>query len=62
MEEVWDNLATDGIVNKAQELGMGADLGPEITGYAETEFKDGEPNGPMIEYRDPELPVDLTEE
>ena len=41
---------------------MGADLGPEITGYAETEFKDGEPNGPMIEYRDPELPVDLTEE
>ena len=62
VKEVWDDLATDGIVSKAQELGMSADPGPEIPGYVETEFEDVQPNGPMVEYRDSELVEDLTEE
>ena len=36
VQEVWDNLATDGIVSKAQELGMSADLGPEILSYSQS--------------------------
>ena len=33
--EVWDNLSTDGVKSKAQELGMSADLGPEIEGFVD---------------------------
>ena len=40
MKEVWDNVATDGVMTKAQELGMSVDLLPEIPGHVDTEFKD----------------------
>ena len=55
MKEVWDNLATDGVVTKAQELGMSVDLPPEIPGYVDTKFKDVPLNVPIVEYRDPVL-------
>ena len=60
--EVWDNLATDGVVSKAQELGMSADLGPEIEGFVDEAFEDVQPTGEMVEYRDEELEADLVEE
>ena len=34
----------------------------KIPAYVETEFKDVQPNGPMVEYRDSERDEDLTEE
>ena len=40
MKEVWDNVSTDGVMTKAQELEMSVDLPPEIPGYVDTEFKD----------------------
>ena len=62
-KELWVKVATaDGIMSKAQELGIGADFGPKIKSYAEKEFKDVESNVPMVECRDQELPVDLNEE
>ena len=55
MKEVWDNVATDGVMTKAQELGMSVDLPPEIPGCVDTEFKDVPLNVPIVQRRVPVL-------
>ena len=45
-----------------KELGMTADLGPEIPDYVDEAFANVQPTGAMVEYRDEELAADLEEE
>ena len=61
VSQAWENLNT-AVVKKARELGMAADLGPEIEGYVNKHFQDAQPSGDNVEVADSEFANDLQAE
>ncbi len=58
----WGKLNTAGVVKKSKQLGMSAELGPEIDGYVDQHFQDLEPAGEVAEVPDPSFARDLPSE
>ena len=60
--EAWHELRMDGVLKKAEELGMDAAPGPAVEGYVEEGFEDVQPLGQEEEYFDEALWNDLVAE
>ena len=63
VSEVWDDLSMAGVIKKAADLGMTADLGPEIAGYKRgDDVVDLEPSGAEIDVLLADISDDLEAE
>ena len=63
VSEVWDEFSMTGVFKKVTELGMTAELGPEIPGYKrEDNVVDLEPSGAEVEQLVADIESDLQAE
>ena len=57
--KAWSGLKMNGVLRKAEGLGMAAAPGPEVEGYVDEAFQDVEPAGEEEDLGDEKLWNDL---